>query len=195
MTLSLVTAPAEEPLSLAETKLHLRVDQPEEDAWITQAIISAREAAETRLSRQLVTATLLLTLDSFAACPRYRWVYPGELEISWPKVQSVAWIKYYDADGALQTLDPSLYQADIASEPARLRPAPLQVWPETQNERIAAVQIQFVAGYGAAADVPAGLKKWLLAWIDFHYAHRGDENAAWPDVMDGQLDPYRWTRC
>ena len=65
MPLQLVTPPAEEPVSLAEAKLHLRVDFPNEDALITALIAAARQAAETLTGRQLVTARWKLVLDSF----------------------------------------------------------------------------------------------------------------------------------
>ena len=55
MPLQLVTPPAEEPVSLAEARLHLRVDFTDDDALITSLIAAARQAAETLTGRQFVT--------------------------------------------------------------------------------------------------------------------------------------------
>ena len=65
MPLQLVTAPTQEPVSLAEARLHLRVDFSDDDALIMALIRSARLAAETITGRQLVTARWKYILDSF----------------------------------------------------------------------------------------------------------------------------------
>lgn len=65
MPLQLISPPAEEPLSLAEAKLHLRVDFSDEDALISALISAARQAAETITARQLVTARWKYILDAF----------------------------------------------------------------------------------------------------------------------------------
>jgi len=65
MGLSLVTAPATEPLSLAEIKAHVRVvDDNENDLLVTLGL-AAREFVETFTHRAIITQTWALQLDGF----------------------------------------------------------------------------------------------------------------------------------
>jgi hypothetical protein len=65
MPLQLITPAAEEPVSLAEAKRHLRVESADDDALIGSLISAARQSAETLTGRQFVTARWKLVLDSF----------------------------------------------------------------------------------------------------------------------------------
>ncbi|MEY3740425.1 MAG: hypothetical protein RLZZ192_1101, partial [Pseudomonadota bacterium] len=66
MPLQLVTPPIDEPVTLAEAKLHLRVDFDEDDALILALISAARQAAQTITGRQFITARWKMVLDRFA---------------------------------------------------------------------------------------------------------------------------------
>lgn len=68
MPLQLVTPPAGEPVSLAEAKQHLRVDGGDDDLLIGSLITAARQAAETKTGRQLITARWKPTHASRAGC-------------------------------------------------------------------------------------------------------------------------------
>jgi hypothetical protein len=65
MALKINTAPAAEPISTDEAKMHLRVDASDEDMLIQSYIKAARQHCEGVLNRQLVTATWELWLDNF----------------------------------------------------------------------------------------------------------------------------------
>ena len=71
--LTLVTAPASEPVSLTEAKAHLRLDSADDDSLITALIRSARETAEAHMRRALVSQTWRLSLDRFPAAPQPWW--------------------------------------------------------------------------------------------------------------------------
>jgi len=147
----IVTAPAAEPLTLAEAKAHLRVDHSDDDALIQAQIIAARQMVESFTRQRLITQTLRFTYDWF----------PARLEIPvWP-VQSVSSVKYDDAEGNEQTLAASRYTL-VKHRPRVLTPAYSDVWPSTRLHW-GAVRVDVVCGYGAAGsavpgDIMAALK-------------------------------------
>jgi len=157
MPLQLVTAPTQEPVSLAEARLHLRVDFSDDDALIMALIRSARLAAETITGRQLVTARWKYILDSFPGpslmgVPAGRpFTLPGHA-ILIPKapVQTIVSIDYLDMNRTAQTMPAANYVADLACEPARITPVFGQIWP-IPLPQIAAVSVTFDAGYGSAS--------------------------------------------
>ncbi len=203
MPLQLVTPPAEDPVSLAEAKLHLRVDITDDDALITALISAACQAAETITGRQFVTARWKMILDGFpgrdrpGACSGDGFSLPGNA-ILLPKcpASSVVSIQYLDMTGALQTLAGSAYTTDLACEPARITPAFGQVWPVTLPQ-IGAVTLTFDAGYGAAVAVPEGIKSWIKLRVGSLYAHREEVaivsrgRLETLPFIDGLLDPYK----
>ena len=67
MTAQIVTftAPASEPITLAEAKMHCRIDNADEDELVIMLIASVRHHAETILRRRLITQTLDGYLDAF----------------------------------------------------------------------------------------------------------------------------------
>jgi uncharacterized phiE125 gp8 family phage protein len=164
MRLELVTGPATEPLALAEVRVRLRISHTDDDDDLDLAILRAREDAETRLGRALITQTWRLNLDCFPAT--------GELELPRPPLQSVSSVKYIDEDGDLQTLATSEYVVDTSGEKGRLYLAWEKSWPSIRIEPNA-VRVEFVAGYGDdASDVPARFRAWMLIKAGDHYAHR-----------------------
>lgn len=203
MPLQLVTPPSEEPVSLWEAKLHLRVDFDEDDMLIASLITAARQAAETLTGRQFTTARWKQVLDCFPG-PSLMGVPAGQA-FSLPghaillfktPVQSVVSINYLDMGYALQVLPAPTYTVDTACEPARITPVFGQIWPICLPQ-IGAVSVTFDAGYGGAAQVPEGIKSWIKLRVGSLYAHR-EEIAVLSrgrvealSFIDGLLDPYK----
>ncbi len=203
MPMQLITPPAAEPVSLAEAKLHLRVDFDEEDALIQALISAARQAAEMLTQRQLVTARWRMVLDSFPGSglmgvPAGQTFTLPAHAILIPKspLQSVVEICYLDMAGVSQVMPSDHYTVDKACEPGRITPVFGQIWPIALPQ-IGAVSVIFDAGYGSAADVPEGLKSWIKLRLGSLYAHR-EEVASMArgridplPFVDGLLDPYK----
>jgi uncharacterized phiE125 gp8 family phage protein len=203
MSIQLVTPPAEEPVTLIEAKLHLRVDFDDDDTLIASLITAARQAAETLTGRQLITARWKQVLDCFPG-PSLMGVPAGQaftlpghaILLAKAPVQSVISINYLDMGSVSQTMPVSNYTVDSACEPARITPVFGQIWPICLPQ-IGAVSVTFDAGYGTAAQVPEGIKSWIKLRVGSLYAHR-EEVAALSrgridslTFIDGLLDPYK----
>lgn len=157
----LVTPPAEEPVSLVETKGRLRITETGEDSSINSMISTAREWAEKFTQRALITQTWDYKLDAFA----------DTMEIPLPPLQSVTSVKYLDTAGVEQTLANTEYTVDTAAERGLVRLAYGKSWPATRVQANA-VTIRFIAGYGAAAAVPSTIKDACLLFVGELYARR-----------------------
>ena len=190
--LRLKTSPASEPVSLAEAKLHLKIESIDtaEDSLIQRLIVVARRRAEVSTGRALVTQTWTLALDSF----------PGDvIEVPRPPLSSVASITYIDPEGVTQTLAADRYRVDAQREPGRLTPAWDESWPATRPVSNA-VEVQFVAGYGDPGKVPEDIRQALLLIVGRYYAHREDVQAGgtppvkMPLGAEHLLLPYRRVR-
>ncbi len=166
-----VTAPAKEPLTRDEAKLHLRVEDDEHDELIALQIAAARREAETFMGRSLITQTWDMDLDRFPA-----WA----IEVPRPRLQSVESIKHVDTSGVLRTLDASGYRVDTKREPGRITPAYGETWPAARAV-MNAVTVRFKAGYGDEAEmVPADIRQALLLIVGRFYAHREDVRDGMP---------------
>lgn len=163
MALKLITAPDSEPVSLAETKLHLRVDHDDEDALISELIKVAIEMVEDGTWRALMTQTWELRMDHWPSMP---------LEMPKPPLQSIVSIKYLDSYGVENTVASSVYDVDTFSEPGRLFFKSGESWPGENLSEHGAVRIQFKAGCLLATDVSYKLKAAILLLVGHFYENR-----------------------
>jgi uncharacterized phiE125 gp8 family phage protein len=165
MVLKLVTGPAVEPLTTDEAKLHLKVTDPTEDAYIDSLVKAARTNVERYLGRALITQTWRAYSDYWQDC----------LNLALAPVISVTSVKYYDETESLETLDSSLYYADIISEPGKIVRKYDSVYPELEEERPNAVVVEFVAGYGSAStDIPSDIIHAIRLLVADYYDNKGE---------------------
>ncbi len=165
MALTLITAPASEPVTLVETKLHLRVDVDADDDLITALIQSAREYVEMVTRRALITQTWDYHADKF---PSSR-----EIALTYPPLQSVTGVYYTPLGEAEQTFAPASYVVDVHGTPGRLLLADGASWPGDTLVEANGVRVQFVAGYGDAVDdVPRVVRQAVLLMVGHLYENR-----------------------
>ncbi len=200
--LTLVSAPASEPVTLAEAKAHLRVEVADEDSLITALIVVAREAAEAHTRRALVTQTWRLTLDRFPAALQPWWDgvrqvadMPGDgniIELPRPPLVSVTSVTVYDDADNPVAVPAASYYVDSDSEPGRVSLRSGKTWPAVG--RVAGgVEVVFVAGYGAASAVPQAIRQGMLMLIGHLFERREAEAAAGalPPGVAALWRPYR----
>ena len=169
-SLTLTSAPANEPISKAEVYLQERLTPTgsplshPEDALLDIYIAAARQWAEVKTRRALITQTWTMKLDKFPSS--------GFIEIPKLNLQSVTSIKYLDEDGNIQTWSDTLYDVDISSKPGRVIPIEDESYPDTDGS-LGNVEILYVAGYGdAGSDVNQSIIMAMLMTIGHLYQNR-----------------------
>lgn len=184
MSSILLTAPAAEPLSLADAKGFLRVETEEDDALIGALVTAARLHVEAQTGLALITQSWRMVLDRWPDCGRIP-VWPAPL-------RSVTAARVYDRAGHAQTVDIQAFVPDLATMTLAFVP-----WAMTLPTRIAAgIEIDIVAGFGdAAADVPEPLRHAIRLLTAHWYENRGvvaaEARATVPLTVGALLVPYR----
>lgn len=165
MTLVLVTAPSVEPVSLAEAKLHCRIDVTDDDALVTAQIVAARAYCEQWTRRALITQTWEDVLNE--------WPLGREHVLPLAPLASIVSVKYTDDAGVEATMPAGDYLVDSTRTPGRIVLRSSASWPSVALQESHGVRIRFTAGYGAAAStVPQSIRQGLLLLIGTWYENR-----------------------
>ena len=163
MTLLRTIAPSETPVTLTEAKAHLRVDHSDEDTYISSLIDAAAAMIDGSgsLGRAMVTQTWA------------QWVAPAPGVVRVPMGPFIALtdVSYYDTDSVLQAATLSDFEVRLDGDFVTVQPKTGKAWPTT-DPRKDAIRITFTAGFGAASDVPSGLKHAILLLVGLWYEHR-----------------------
>lgn len=192
MSLVLTSPPAQEPVSLADAKAHLRVDTGDDDALITRLITAARSELERGLGRALVTQSYTYYLDA----------WPRGFAVALPvaPVQSIDQARIFALDDNFAILPPASYLLDGQGSPPRLIRRGTLPWPVPLRPANG-IAIDFTCGHGAQpTDVPAALRIALLILVGHWYEHRqlsepgGGPATTLPDMVRDLIAPYRVRR-
>lgn len=162
MTAYLLAGPVEEPLSLAEAKAYLKLDDAVEDGLVATLVAAARIHVEGTTSRAMISQSWRLVLDA--------WPLDGEVRLPLGPLIAVTAVTAYDAEGEPHEIDPGQL-AIAAGRNLLLVPANLSGMPPLRERQ--GLEVDFTAGYGeAAVDVPADLRQAMLALVGYWYANR-----------------------
>lgn len=157
MKTKVVIDPTSLPVTLEETKTHLKILHADEDSDITIKLKTAIEKAEERTNRQLGIATREGYLDQFCSL----------VKLSMPPLVSITKIEYKATDDTTKTLDTSSYYVDDKIDPAVLyfKSTPTDAKTDGVNN----VTITYECGY---SNIPNGIKSWILLYAATLYEHR-----------------------
>lgn len=177
-------------LTLEQAKRHLRIEAEDTDgdAHVGDLIASAHRHVEALLGCPILRQTR----------QTHAWGFPcGGLWLGGGDNLTVAAsaVKYFDADGAEQTLADTDWLLDAISSPAILQCAPGKTWPATQS-RPGAVTVDWQAGWADAASVPGDILHAMRLLIGHWDQNReavvtGSIASAVQLTVDALLDPWR----
>jgi uncharacterized phiE125 gp8 family phage protein len=167
MALICVTQPVVEPVTLAEAKVHCRVDISEDDAYLAALITAARQYVE------IIARPRLALLEQTWRYVADHWPDGDTLELRPYPLRSVTSVSYTDIDGVTATVPSTDYLVDTSSEPGRLRLKRSASWPGATLAELNGLRVEFVAGYGATpGSVPVPLKQVILLLVGHWYETR-----------------------
>ena len=199
MPLRVVTPPASEPVTLAEAKAHLRLEESVDDVLVQGLITAARQYIEKICWRAALTQTLELELPSFRGedkleLPMHFGIGGGDgyssavgdfsggrfkpyIELHGGHLADVPALSvvYLDTAGVEQTLAPVSYVVQgLVNEQRNARlwqnDAGGYSWPSTLD-RFDAVRIRYTVGW-SASKFPVPLRQSILLLISQMYEHR-----------------------
>ncbi|AHB49044.1 hypothetical protein W911_12515 [Hyphomicrobium nitrativorans NL23] len=195
MALTLMGAPAVEPVSVSAAKAHLRIDGDAEDILIASLIVTSRLHVEAALGLALISQEWRLTLDKW---PEPRSSKNAAVRFPLRPVHSIEEVRVRGADGTPDVLPPERYLLDQDALTPRLVPNG-ESWP-APGLPVSGIEIDFEAGMGAEAEeVPEPIRHAILLLVAHWYEHRdpmeiGSAGAAIPHAVSDLLKPYREVR-
>ncbi len=159
-TLTVITEPAAEPVSLPEAKEALAVEHDDDDARINGLIKSARIFAERFCNLNIMTKTVERSYDSWPGSNIYLDVWP---------LQSIDSVIYNDTGSPVteQTLvEGTDYYTDIVTIGGRV--IAILGWPSVAAQP-KPIRIRMTAGYLSAEVVPENIKDGIKSYVVYLY--------------------------
>jgi uncharacterized phiE125 gp8 family phage protein len=184
MSSILLTAPAVEPLSLAEAKAFLRVETSDDDDVITALIAGSRIHVEVQTRRALITQGWRIAVDA--------WPDDGRLAMLPAPLQALTAARVYDFDNAAQALDTAAFVLDRGASALLFAPSALPA----PGRASSGIELDVTVGYGdAAIDVPEPLRQAIRLLVAHWYENRGlvapSTTSVLPATVAALIAPYR----
>ena len=186
MSITDITAPPIEPVTLANAKEFLRIDGNHEDALISDFIMLARERVES-----MARVSLIMRRRAYSSAK----TCTGRFYINHSPVKYIHKISVIDgADHATEIPLGDVYINKRAT-PVSICTRKRDLFSDYAVDPVAIVT-EFDAGYGNAPEnVPMQLRQAVLLLLAQHYEHRDEAlNRPVPMLVDALLMPYRTVR-
>jgi len=185
MTPLALAPPEMEPVTLAEARQFLRLDQTEEDDLLATLITAARLMIEAAAGRCLVEQPWRIVLD--------RWPANAEIRLPLSPLMRIQAARVYDVLGSAQPVAEATLTLDRVADPPLIRVT--GEVPEIGRAH-GAIEIDIVVGFGAtAAAVPAPLRQAVLRLAARWFEERGDvasrDAQALPRAIASLVAPFR----
>lgn len=191
-SLTRVTAPTVEPVTLTEAKSHCRVDIDDDDTYISTLITAAREYIEDLLDISIIEQTWDVRYDGL----------PHEvIELPRPPLgTSTITVTYLQASGTTAALTSGTdFRVDRYTTPGRIYPNYLGEWPTVLVDENA-VTVRFHSGSPSPSDVKGYIKQLILVLVAHWYSTRsavsvgGGAVMSIPHTFDALLAAAGWGR-
>jgi len=188
-----VTPATTYPVTTVEAVAHVNAQGVGDDDYLASLNIAATAWAEEYTGRAFINRTYKAFLDAWPVDTRgYQLT---TLDLPKPPLVSVTHVKTYDDADAVTTFSSASYFVDTNSLKGRLALRTTAAWPSV-TRTANGIEIQWVAGYGAAADVPQPIKQAILLLVGHWYANReavkvGETVANIPMGVEALLNAYR----
>jgi len=160
-----ISGPAVEPITLAEMKAYLRVDDDDiaQDDLIAGLVKAARLMVEAASRRILIEQRWRVVLD--------RWSADGTILLPVSPLIAVDRITVADPSGDTSEVPSGTFETDALSDPPRILVADAPMPGKPRN----GISIELRAGYGTAPEaVPATLKLAIRILVAHWFENRGD---------------------
>lgn len=176
------TPRAAEAITLADTKLFMKVDGTAEDTIIAMMITAAHDLFEKMTNLIIIDTSFTVHFDNM-----------DEFELRRGNFRELTSVSYLSNGSWTNLASPTDYLENVQSQPFGLFRAYWNKVLPTFDRVNRPVRVVFKAGYGAnATAVPAAVKLLLMQLTVFLFENRGDcaeENI--PEGLKTQIDAYR----
>lgn len=165
-TYNVTTTAANKPLTLDSVKSYLRINLSDksQDDFLEILIDAATNFGEKYTNRDFINKTYTTFRDNFQDC----------FELRRSRVSDVTSVKYLISD-VLTTVAITVWGFTDVTDYSEIFLKEDQQWPTDVDLIPQAVEITFIAGYGADdTNVPADIKLAMLSHIAFIFENRGD---------------------
>lgn len=173
------------PVTVDEARLQLRMQDGSLDEDVLSKLWAAVGECENLTGRSLRVSTTLTQKYCQWPC--------NPVRLNRQPVSAITHVKYYDADGTLQTVSSSNYRLHESSEAAAHLEIDGEFVKPTLYARDDAVVVTYTAGYGTTAAVPYVAKEAIKLTLSLLFGALGDRDyqntLRSRDSLLAQLDP------